>query len=123
MFGSGAGVGWEGNTLGDAGDEGAGAPGGPVDPKGVIEFMCPWKWKTSVDNRLPSLLLGIDDGVGEEGGEKPRLALIGGLSEMRILMLTSWERNILKIGSLRSSISNPVGEAVGDADMVGDGLH
>jgi hypothetical protein len=48
--------------------------------------------------------------------------LVGGLSEMRILMLTSWERNIRRIGSLQSSISDPVGEAVGDADMVGDGL-
>jgi hypothetical protein len=41
---------------------------------------------------------------------------------MRILMLTSWERNIRRIGSLQSSISDPVGEVVGDADMVGDGL-
>lgn len=41
---------------------------------------------------------------------------------MRILMLTSWERNIRRIGSLQSSISDPVGEAVGDADTVGDGL-
>ena len=41
---------------------------------------------------------------------------------MRILMLTSGERNIRRIGSLQSSISDPVGEAVGDVDMVGDGL-
>jgi hypothetical protein len=46
--------------------------------------------------------------------------LVGGLSEMRILMLTSWERSIRRIGSLQSSISDPVDEAVGDAEMVGD---
>jgi hypothetical protein len=38
---------------------------------------------------------------------------------MRILLLASWERNIRRIGSLQSSISDPVGEAVGD---VGDGI-
>ena len=48
--------------------------------------------------------------------------MVGGLSEMRILVSTSWERNIRRIGSLQSSISDPVGEAAGDADMVGDGL-
>ena len=47
---------------------------------------------------------------------------MGGLSEMRILMLTSWDRNIRRIGSLQSSISDPVDDTVGDADMVGDGL-
>jgi len=54
---------------GDAGDEGAGATGGPVDPKGVIGFTCHWGWKPLGDNRLSSLLLGTDDGIGEEGGE------------------------------------------------------
>ena len=48
--------------------------------------------------------------------------MVGGLAGMRSLMLTSWERNIRRIGSLQSSISDPVGEAVDDADMVGDGL-
>jgi hypothetical protein len=54
----------------DAGDEGAGVPGGPVDPKGVIEFMCGWSWETLGDKRLSSLL-GTDDGIGkeEEGGK------------------------------------------------------
>jgi hypothetical protein len=51
----------------DAGDEGAGAPGGPVGPKGVIEFMCGWSWETLGDKRLSSLLLGTDDGIGKEG--------------------------------------------------------
>ena len=41
---------------------------------------------------------------------------------MRMLMLRSWQCNIRRIGSLQSSISDPVDEAVGDADMVGDGI-
>jgi hypothetical protein len=44
-------------------------PGGPVDPKGVIEFMCRWSWGTLGDNRLSSLLLNTSDGIGEEGAE------------------------------------------------------
>ncbi len=48
-------------------DTDAGAGG--VDPGGVIEFMCRWGWETLGDNRLSSLLLGPDDGMGEEGGE------------------------------------------------------
>jgi len=122
VFESGTDVGREGNTDGDAGDEGAGAPGGPVDPKGVIEFRCRLSWVTLGDNRLSSLLLCTDDGIGKERGKEVWLALAGGLSEMRILMLTSWERNIRRIGSLQSSISDPVGETVGDADIVGDEL-
>jgi hypothetical protein len=51
---------------GDVEDEG---PGGPVDPKGVIGFTCNWSWETLGDNKLSSLLLGTDDGIGEEGGE------------------------------------------------------
>ena len=53
---------------GDVGDEGDGAPGGPVDPKGVIEFMCRrWGWETLGDSKLSSLLLGTDDGIGKDG--------------------------------------------------------
>ena len=35
-----AGVSREGNVNGDAGGEGAGTSGGPVDPKGAINFVC-----------------------------------------------------------------------------------
>jgi hypothetical protein len=62
-------VGWGGSMDCDVEDEGAGAPGAPVDPKRVIEFMCRWSWETLGDNRLSSLLLGTDDGIGEGGGE------------------------------------------------------
>ena len=122
VFEIGTDVGREGGTDGGAGDEGAGAPRGLVDSKGVVEFRCRLSWETLGDNRLSSLLLCTDDGIGEKRGKELWLALAGGLSEMRILMLTSWERNIRRIGSLQSSISDPVGEAVGEADMVGDGL-
>ena len=54
---------------GDVGDEGAGAPRGPIDSEGIIEFMCCWSWETLGDNRLSTLLLDTDDEIGEEGGE------------------------------------------------------
>ena len=54
---------------GNVGDEGAGAPGGPVYLEEVIGLMCCWNWETLGGNRLSTLLLGIDDGIGEEGGE------------------------------------------------------
>lgn len=69
MFESGADVGREGNKDGDVGDEGAGAPGAPVDPKGVIGFMSRWSWVTLGDNRLSLLMPGADNGIGEEGGK------------------------------------------------------
>lgn len=44
------------------------------------------------------------------------------LSKMRMLILTPCERNILRIGSLQSPNRAPVGEVVGVAVVVGDGL-
>lgn len=69
VFESGAAVGREGNMDGDDRDDRAGAPGGLVDPKGVIGFMSRWSWENLGDNRLSTLLLGTADGIGEEGGE------------------------------------------------------
>ena len=50
------------------------------------------------------------------------LKLVGGLSEMRMLMLTSFKRNIRRIGSLQSTNSSPVGEVISVAVVVGDVL-
>ena len=47
---------------------------------------------------------------------------MGDLSEMRRLILTPCERNIRRIGSLQSPNRSPVGEVVGVAVVVGDGL-
>lgn len=47
---------------------------------------------------------------------------MGNLSEMRMLNLTPCERNIRRIGSLQPPNSAPVGEVVGVAVVVGDGL-
>ena len=47
---------------------------------------------------------------------------MGDLSKMRMLILTPCERNIRKIGSLQSPNRAPVGEVVGVAVVVGDGL-
>ena len=44
------------------------------------------------------------------------------LSKMRILILTPFERNIRRIGSLQSPNRAPVGDVVGVAVVVGDGL-
>jgi hypothetical protein len=59
-------------------------------------------------------------GLGKEGPEEPELKLVGGLSEKR--MLTSCERNIRRTGSLQSRNRAPVGEVIGVAVVVGDGL-
>jgi hypothetical protein len=45
---------------------------------------------------------------------------VGGLSEKRMLMLTSGERNIRRIGSLQSPNRAPVGEVIGVAVVAGD---
>jgi hypothetical protein len=47
---------------------------------------------------------------------------VGDLPEMRMLILNPCKRNIRRIGSLQSPNRAPVGEVVGVAVVVGDGL-
>jgi hypothetical protein len=68
------------------------------------------------------MLLESGGGLGEEGPEWPELKLVGDLPEMRMLILTPCDRNIRRIGSLQSHNRAPVGEVVGVAVVVGDGL-